>query len=170
MFRRAGAVLVASIVSLLLSAGTACAEPADPALQRLIGTHVVGEVPIAGWEDMGGGLLQDPVWYAQYRRGDGAQLVLMEWALPRRPDTKHLPFLITDVLVTPPLRKDDALVFFCRAAEPNVTQKILAVVRADPSQEWWRDVQQAWAVDLGNGRILPVPTTGIECVNEAWGE
>jgi hypothetical protein len=169
VFREAGAV-IASIVLLLLSAGAACAEPADPALQRLIGTRVEGEFPIAGWEDMGGGLLQDPVWYAQYRRGDGAQLVLVEWAMPRRPGAKHLTFQITDVLVTPPLRNDAVLVFFCRTAQPNVTRKILAVVRADPSQEWWRDVQQAWAVDLDSGRIRPIPPKGIECANEAWGD
>ena len=144
--------------------------PADPALQRLIGTLAEGDFPIAGWEDMGGGLLEDPVWYAQYRRGDGAQLVLVEWAMPRRPGVQDLTFQITDVLVTPPLRGHAALSFFCRTAQPDVTRKILAIVTADPDQEWWRDVQQAWAVDLDSGRVRPIPPSGIECPNEAWGE
>ncbi|WP_141700554.1 hypothetical protein [Methyloceanibacter superfactus] len=160
MFRKAGAVLVASSFALLLRAGASVAEPpappvpappVDPALQRLIGTQAEGDFPIKGWEDMGGGLLEDPVWYAQYRRADGAQLVLVQWALPRRPGAKYLTFQITDVLVTPPLRENAALAFFCRAAQPNVTQKILAVVVPSPDQEWWRDIQQAWAVDLDSG-------------------
>ena len=144
--------------------------PADPALQRLIGTRVEGDFPIKGWEDRGGGLFQDPVWYAQYRRGDGAQLVLLQWALPRRPGAQDLTFQITDVLVTPPLRNDAELAFFCREAQPNVTRKILAVVMPNPNQEWWRDIQQAWAVDLDSGSIRPIPPRGIECVNESWGE
>ena len=144
--------------------------PADPVLQRLIGTLVEGDFPINGWEDKGGGLLTDPIWFAQYRRDDGAQLVLAQWALPRQPGAQHTTFQITDVLVIPPLRNDAQLTFFCRAAQPNVTRKILAVVMPNPSQEWWRDIQQAWAVDLGTGRISPIPPTGIECANESWGD
>lgn len=167
MIRETASVLLASMVLLLLSAGGVAAAPADPALQRLIGTRIEGEFPIEGWEDMGGGLLQDPVWFAQYRRSDGAQLVLVEWGLPRCPGAKHLTFQVTDVLVTPPLRNDAALSFFCKTAQPNVTQKILAIVTADPGQEWWRDIQQAWAIDLDSGRIRPIPPAGITCVNEA---
>ncbi|MDQ2092257.1 hypothetical protein [Marimonas arenosa] len=141
----------------------------DPELQRLVGTIVEGAFPLDGWQDMGGGLLEEPVWFSHYRRPDRAQLVLVQWMLPRRSGTQQATFQITDVLVTPALPKDSELAFYCREAQPNVTRKIIAVVRPDMKQEWWRDVRQAWAVDLGSGRIQTFAPQGIECVNEGWG-
>jgi hypothetical protein len=32
--------------------------------------------------------------------------------------------------------------------------------------EWWRDVRNAWKVELGTGTISPIPTKGIACLNE----
>ena len=165
--RRATAAV---IVAVSLLAASAFPAPAQTPPQ-LIGKVYEGEFPIPGWEDEGGGLLQEPVWYAQYRRADGALLVLSNWAQPIRPGSQHTPFRVVDVLVVPPLAAGHALNFDCRAKPVDVTRKIVAVVRTDPKRqrEWWRDVRQAWAISLQTGLFTPIATAGIECRNEGWG-
>lgn len=165
--RRAAAVLIAAVSMLAVSAARAPAQTPP----QLIGKVYEGEFPIAGWTDEGGGLLQEPVWYAQYRRADGAQLVLSNWAQPIRPGARHTPFRVTDVLVVPPLAAGLELNFDCRTRSVDVTRKVIAVVRVDPKRqrEWWRDVRQAWAISLQTGLFTPIATTGIECRNEGWG-
>lgn len=163
--RTIGTAIVA--LSMLPAAAPAPAQT----LEQLIGKVYEGEFPIPGWTDEGGGLLQEPVWYAQYRRADGALLVLSNWAQPLRPGAQHTPFRVTDVLVVPPLAAGHELNTDCRSKPVDVTRKILAVVRVDPrrQREWWRDVRQAWAISLQTGRFSPIATTGIECRNEGWG-
>jgi hypothetical protein len=144
----------------------------DPALQRLVGRVYEGHLSLDGWEDLGGGLLAQPVWFHHYRRADGVQLVLIDWAQPRRPGAQQATFRVTDVLLTPPLQNGLSLAFNCRQSRRNVTQKIIAVIRADRqhASEWWRDVKLAWSVSLDDGRITPISPAGIECANEGWGE
>ena len=78
---------------------TASAQQTDPSYKHLIGTEYEGELIIPGWESQGGGLMADPVWYHKYKRNDDAYLVLINWALPRKPGSKHGHFRVTDVLL-----------------------------------------------------------------------
>ena len=98
--------------------------------QHLIGTEFEGGLIIPGWEDQGGGLMGDPVWYHYYKRDDNAYLVLIDWALPRKPNSQHTPFRVTDVLLIPPIAKDLGLTFLCEPPRTNVFEKIFAVVGA----------------------------------------
>lgn len=135
--------------------------------EHLIGTEFEGALIIPGWED--DGLVADPVWYHSYRRKDDAHLVLMSWALPRKPNSSYTPFRVTDVLLIPPVAKGHALTFFCEPPRTNVTEKMFAVVRLDLRRKWWRDVRKAWKVDLGTGMISPAATKGVACLNEGFG-
>jgi hypothetical protein len=137
--------------------------------KHLIGTEYEGGLIIPGWEDQGGGLMADPVWYHHYRRDDDAYLVLINWAMPRKPGATHTPFRITDVLVIPRIEKGFGLTFDCEPPRTNVSAKVFAVVRIDIRQKWWRGVREAWKVELGTGMISPVPTKGIACLNEGFG-
>jgi len=135
---------------------------------RLIGTVYEGPLPIDGWDDFGGGLLAEPVWFNQYQRTDGALLVLSLLTLPRRPGSQQATFKVADVLFVTPLESGLELSFFCRS-QGYPDQKFIAVVRSERS-EFWRDIRQAWRVEMSLGRIAPITPTGIECVNEGWGE
>jgi len=114
---------------------------------NLIGTEYDGGLDIPGWENEGGGLMSEPVWYHHYTRSDDAQLVLIEWALPRKPGATLTPFRITDVLVIPRVEKGLGLTFDCEPPRTNVFEKVFAVVRIDIRQKWWRDVRKAWKVE-----------------------
>jgi hypothetical protein len=152
------------------------AQKGDPPAQlqansyaHLIGIEYEGGLDIPGWKDQGGGLMAESVWYHFYKRQDDAYLVLMSWSLPRKPNSPHTPFRVTDVLLIPPIAKDHTLTFFCEPPRTNVFEKIFSVVRLDLRRKWWRDVRKAWKVDLGTGTISPVPTKGIGCLNEGFG-
>jgi hypothetical protein len=136
--------------------------------KHLIGTEYEGELTIPGWELQGGGLMAAPVWYHFYKRDD-AYLVLINWALPRKPGANSTPFRVTDVLLVPTIAKDLGLVFLCEPPRTNVFEKIFAVVRIDIRRKWWRDVRKAWRVELGTGTISLVSTKGIACLNEYFG-
>jgi hypothetical protein len=136
---------------------------------HFIGIESEETLDIPGWQDQGGGLMAEPVWYHFYKRQDDAYLVLMNWALPRKPNSPYTPFRVTDVLLIPPVAKDHTLTFLCEPPRTNVAVKIFAVVRLDLRRKWWRDVRKAWKVDLGTGTISPVPTKGITCLNEGFG-
>jgi hypothetical protein len=138
--------------------------------KHLIGTEYERTLIIPGWEDQGGGLMNDAVAYHKYKREDDAYLVLTEWALPRKPNSQHATFRVTDVLLIPPIEKDHlGLTFECYPPRKNVSERIFAVVRVNIRQKWWRDVRKAWKVELGTGTISPVPTKGIACQNEGFG-
>lgn len=135
------------------------------------GDQVDKELATEGWEYLGGGLMIDPVWFEYYHRNGGTYLVLVNWALPRRPDAKHTPFRITDVLLIPPLQKGQEIAFDCRLKGIERQLAIIAVIQPDYEDEgeWWKDVRQAWRISLDSGQIATIDTDGVECVNERWG-
>jgi hypothetical protein len=105
---------------------------------------------IPGWKDYGGGLLEEPVWYHFYNGQDNAYFVLMNWKLPRT-HPQPASFRVTDTLFIPPIAKNHTVTFDCKPPQTNVFIKIFAVVRMD-RREWWRDVRQAWKVELDTGK------------------
>jgi hypothetical protein len=178
-------VAALTAVFVLLGAGSVPAQaqpaatevsPAETLKDRLMdkvheGDEVDKELVTEGWEYRGGGLMIDPVWFEYYHRRDGAYLVLANWALPRRPDAKHTPFRITDVLLIPPLQKGQEVAFDCRVKGIERKLAIIAVIQPDYENEgeWWKDVRQAWSISLDSGQIAAIDTDGVECVNERWG-
>ena len=133
--------------------------------EYLIGTEFEGDIAISGLEYQGGGLVAEPVWYSYYKRNDNSYLVLAQWALPRKPDAKHTPFRVTDVLLIPPIAKDLTVAFLCWLSKDKEPE-YFAVVYFDKRQALSRDVRKAWAIDVGTGMISTVPTQGIACQNE----
>ncbi|MEJ2118443.1 MAG: hypothetical protein P8Y36_11360 [Alphaproteobacteria bacterium] len=139
--------------------------------KSLVGKVFEGGFPVKGWKDRGGGLLHEPVWYHRYKHEDGRHLVIIDWVLPRREGTQQATFLVTDMLVVPPLQKNQTLAFECVEASKNITRKIIALVRTSQqnNNKWWRDIEQAWSVSLDNGRAKPFSTKGVRCENVGWG-
>jgi hypothetical protein len=136
---------------------------------NLIGTEYEGDLIVPGWESQGGGLMTDPIWYHTFKRADEARLVLIQWALPRRPGSSHTPFRVTDVLLIQPIARDLVLTFDCDPPRTNLSERIFAVVRLDVRQRWWLDVRKAWKVEVATGTISPAPTKGVACLNEGVG-
>jgi hypothetical protein len=130
-----------------------------------IGTEYEGGLEVPGWEDKGGGLLGEPVWYDLYKRQDNSYFVLINWMLPRKPNSQHGHFRVTDELLISSIPRDYVLAFDCKPPQTNVSIKVFAVVRPN-RKEWWRDVRQAWKVNLDDGIISPFPTKGVACLNE----
>jgi hypothetical protein len=160
----ASVTLVVALVANLTMAPRAHAE-----FENLIGKVFEGALPVEGWDNMGGGLLAGSVWFTQYRRSDGAFLVLSLLALPPRPNSQQTPFKVADVLYVPPLEPGYDLSTLCRPIQGSQSQKFIAVVRLEDS-EIMRDVRQVWTVDVSSGRIVPVMPVNVECFNEGWGE
>ena len=152
--------------------------PVAPKIVEALKTRLVGKVyeggdlGAEGWEDLGGGLMAEPIWFHYYRRRDGAYLVLANMALPRRPEAVRTRFRIADVLFIPSLEKGQEVSFYCRQAGQDSRRAIVAVIQPDHDneQEWWKDVRQAWNISLDAGRLGPINPKGIECANEGWGE
>jgi len=143
---------------------------------RLVGKVYEGdelddEPVIEGWEDLGGGLMIEPVWFHYFRRNDDAYLVLANMALPRQLDAVHTPFRIADVLFVPSLEKGQEVAFHCRLKGTKRKLAIVAVIKPDyeNEEEWWKDIRQAWTISLDSGRFSTIDTDGVACVNEGWG-
>jgi len=156
--------LLATAVVLVWSLTAASAARAG-----FVGIEHDGGVEPPGWEHRASGLLEQPVWYHSYKRQDNSYLVLMDWMLPRKPNSRHGHFRVTDELLIPPIARDHVLTFDCKPPQTNVFIKVFAVVRPNFRKEWWRDVRQAWKVDLYDGTISPFPTKGVACLNEGYG-
>jgi hypothetical protein len=157
-------------------------DAADVDIAETLKTRLVGKVyegdelddqlVIEGWEDLGGGLMIEPIWFHYFRRKDDAYLVLANMALPRRhPDAKNLSFRITDVLVVPPLEEGQEVAFYCRVKGSKRKRAIVAVIQPDyeKQEEWWKDLLRAWTISLDSGQLAIIDTAGVECVNEGWG-
>ena len=160
---------VTMLLAVLFYSGPVSAQqPGSPAhanhYEYLIGTDSEGSLDIPGWNDEGGGSLGGSVWNALYEQ-DGAHLVLIEWALPRKPGATNMPFRVTDVLLIPPIEMGLRVVDECNPLRTNVFEKVFAVVRVDSGTrpDRLRDVRKAWKVDLDSGTISPTSTKGITC-------
>jgi hypothetical protein len=136
----------------------------------LIGKDYEHEPEIPGWKDQGGGLLEEPIWYHFYIRekSEDAYFVVMKWKLPPKPNSQFARFQVTDTLLIPHVGKNHTVTFDCKPPQTNASIRIFAVVRMD-RREWWRDVRQAWKVELHTGKISTFPTKGVACRNEGYG-
>jgi hypothetical protein len=138
---------------------------------RLVGKVYEGGLDIQGWEDFGGGLIIEPIWYSQYQHKDGTSLVLANVAQPLRPGAMQTRFRIADILLIPALPKGQEISYFCRVSGQGTTRAIVAVIQPDYDNEveWWKDVRQAWTISLTSGQVTSIDPKGLECVNEGWG-
>jgi len=75
---------------------------------------------------------------------------------------------ITDVIAYPVLRRDEIVsIATCeRDGEPDAA--VVAVVDTVGAEEMYDAVR--WAVRLDRGKFVEVPTAGIRCYNEGYGE
>ena len=154
---------------------------AAPVLASAIGTEHDGGPEKPGWVSLGGGLLEEPIWYHRFtknldaymsRRADVPILVWVDWKLPPYLNSKYARFQVTDELIIPSVQKDYDVVFDCKPPQTNVSIRVFAVVRiVNNNKKWWRgsDIGQAWKIDLHDGKTSPLPVNGIACLNQGWG-
>lgn len=129
---------------------------------NLIGKTYMGNLPIPGWEGLGGGALGDLFWYHLYRRADGAFLVLLNRELPRLPGSDQAVFKISDAIVTAPFGNDIAISVDCDPVRRGGINRVFAAVRVQRNREWYTDVRAAWAIQ-SSGRWAAISKKGVRC-------
>jgi hypothetical protein len=146
--------------------------PETIAIQRSVGleyeTDRRPEPP--GWTYVEGGLLEDPVWFNAYKRqnpphfyGDGnAWFVIINWKLPRKPNSQQGHFRLTDTQLITYVKKEATVSLWCEPPETNVFIRVMAVVTPDRGK-WWRNIHEAWKINLEDGMVSYFPSRGVKC-------
>jgi hypothetical protein len=185
---------VACLTGLFL-ASPASAEPEaiaeeDPdatLVESLIGKTYSGELPIDGWTDFGGGLVQPPIYVHLYQREDGTSLVLTSKQSAEQ-------YQVTDALVISKPWKGYAISIACTQGK-DFTLRFIGDARGPASKEWWTEVRRAWEIELPPnpaetetemsetkaetpepdakpepqpGKISKTKTNGVKCTNPNW--
>lgn len=98
---------------------------------------------------------------------DGRQLFLIGTRAAGHVDGKPL-WMITDVIAAPRLAAGESLAIAAceRGGEPDAA--VVAVVDTQGAAEMYETVR--WAVRLEQGRFTTLPTSGLRCHNEGYGE
>lgn len=85
-----------------------------------------------------------------------------------RVGTKHVYWMIKDVILYPDIQKDYFLsIGMCRL-NGKEDSTIIALVRAE-DKEWFSDIHWARRFDLQLEKFVEMPIIGVECANESWG-
>lgn len=167
-----GAVILAIGGYQWLQEGERAPAPArsegDELRTSLVDKAHTGALELAGWESWGGALMRNGLSWAEYRRSDGAALVLIEAVSRETPEAAQATFRTLDVLFVPRLADGEQLSFACKGSGAGPPGKIFSVVQPDHGRQWWPAGAQTWQVDAA-GRIAPISREGVECANEGWG-
>ena len=81
-------------------------------------------------------------------------------------------YKVLDVLVLPRIAKDELLVGRGGMYHYQVDPRIIAIARfnkTDHERQYLKVVKRAWKVDVRAGKIRPIKTEGIVCINEGYG-
>ncbi|HZP10526.1 hypothetical protein [Methyloceanibacter sp.] len=175
--RLALAAAVFALLPLAASPASAKKKPPEPAVEEnaadlvfaksFVGKTYDDELDIEGWEDLGGGLVSPPVYVHEYRREDGALLVLT--SKETTPQKGDMPgsYVVLDALIVSKLRPDAVLSVAC-VQGADQTLRFIGEARGSDQKEWWTDVSRAWEISLETGAITPIKPKGVKCTNPTF--
>jgi hypothetical protein len=164
--------------ALAAAPGPLAAEPQAPTTEQsadvTFGTSFIGkiyddELEVEGWEDLGGGLVAQPIFVHEYQREDGTFLVLTSRQLSKETNTSPASYEVADALIVRPPASGVEFTISCVQA-PDETLRFMGEAKGDEQQEWWSDVRRAWEIVLDTGKIVAAKTKGIRCTNVSWGQ
>lgn len=140
-----GACIAAALLVVpALAAPEAPAEEEDPdakLVESLLGKTYSGDLPIDGWTDFGGGLVQPPIYVHLYQREDGTSLVLTS-------KLSSGTYEVTDAMVISKPWKGYAISIACTQGD-DFTLRFIGDARGPENKEWWTEVRRAWEIELG---------------------
>jgi hypothetical protein len=148
------------------AAGPAVAEPEAPAeeenpdaelVESLLGKSYSGDLPIEGWNNLGGGLVAPPIYVHLYRREDGTSLVLTSRLSSRT-------YEVTDALMISKPWKGYTVSIACTRGK-DFTLRFIGDARGPEAKEWWTEVRRAWEIAL-KPEPQPEPEAGAEAKPE----
>jgi hypothetical protein len=154
------------------------AEPQAPTTEQsadvTFGTSFIGkiyddELEVEGWEDLGGGLVAQPIFVHEYQREDGTFLVLTSRQLAKETNTSPASYEVVDALIVRPPASGVEFTISC-VQGLDETLRFMGEAKGDEQQEWWSDVRRAWEIVLETGKIVAAKTKGIRCTNVSWGQ
>jgi hypothetical protein len=175
------AFAVAVLAGLTFAAAPASAKkkskPAEPVVEEnaedmvfaksFIGKTYDDELDIEGWEDAGGGLVSPPIYVHEYRREDGATLVLTsKETTPQKGDTPG-SYIVLDALLVGKPRADAVLSVACVQGDDQ-TLRFIGEVKGSDQKEWWTDISRAWEISLETGAITSIKPKGVKCTNPSF--
>jgi len=138
--------------------------------KSFIGKSYEGDFDIDGWSDLGGGLVQKPIYVHQYQRDeDGSLMVITSKLLakekPKGPDT----FQVTDALLVSKPAAGVQFTISCVQGKDEML-RFIGEAKGPESKEWWTDVRKAWEISVETGLISSSKPAGIRCTNASWGQ
>jgi hypothetical protein len=164
--------------ALLLAPLFVSAEPKAPSAeesadttfaQSFIGKNYDGDLDIEGWEDLGGGLITEPIFIHQYQRADGTFLLLTSRQLAKEAKDTPANYEVVDALIVPPPQSGVEFTIACVQGKDE-TLRFIGEAKGPDSKEWWTEVRRAWEIALDTGKISSTKTKGVRCTNVSWGQ
>jgi hypothetical protein len=134
-----------------------------------IGKSYEGDLDIDGWNDVGGGLVQKPIFVRQYQREDGAYLVLTSKQLAKEKAGGPETFQVVDALFAPKPPTGVQFTVSCAQGKDEAL-RFIGEAKGPESKEWWTDVRRAWEISIETGLITSIKPAGIRCTNASWGQ
>jgi hypothetical protein len=175
------ALAAAVLACLAVAASPASAKkrpkPAEPVPEEstedmvfaksFIGKTYDDELPIEGWDDLGGGLVSPPIYVHEYEREDGTFLVLTsKETTPQKGDTPGA-YVVLDALLVSKLRPDAVLSVACTQGDDQ-TLRFIGEAKGSDQKEIWTDISRAWEISLDTGAITSIKPKGVKCTNPTF--
>lgn len=175
------AFAVAILAGLALAVTPASAKkkskPAEPVVEEsaedmvfaksFIGKTYDDELPIDGWDDLGGGLVSPPIYVHEYQREDGTLLVLTsKETTPQKGDTPG-SYVVLDALLVSKLRPGAVLSVACVQGNDQ-TLRFIGEAKGGDQKEMWTDISRAWEISLETGAITSIKPKGVKCTNPTF--
>jgi hypothetical protein len=169
---------LALALAIALVAPALKAEPQAPTEEQFddasfaksfIGKNYDDELEIEGWEDLGGGLVTQPIFVHEYQREDGTYLVLTSRQLAKGTRSAPANYEVVDALIVAPPQAGVEFTISCAQGEDE-TLRFMGEAKGAETKEWWTEVRRAWEIALDTGQISAAKTRGIRCTNMSWGQ
>ncbi len=135
--------------------------------KSFIGKTYDDELDVDGWEDAGGGLVVPPLYVREYRREDGAVMVLTSKEVSKAAGGNPGSYVVLDALAAGKPQKDAVFSIACVQGDDQ-TLRFLGEAKGSDQKEWWSDVRRAWEISLDTGTITSITPKGVKCTNPSF--